>query len=100
HVHRIVEVRLFGEGAERLLLHAFEIQFVLHSQGITSARLPFSSSQSLRSEARFFASIMSMMLSLSSLAEMVSCTRRRVRGSMVVSRNCDGFISPRPLNRC
>ena len=30
HVHRIVEVRLLGEGAQRLLLHAFEIQFVLH----------------------------------------------------------------------
>ena len=30
HVHRIVEVRLLGEGAQRLFLHAFEIQFVLH----------------------------------------------------------------------
>ena len=30
HVHRIVEVRLLREGAQRLLFHAFEIQFVLH----------------------------------------------------------------------
>jgi hypothetical protein len=30
HVHRIIEVRLLGEGAQRLFLHAFEIQFVLH----------------------------------------------------------------------
>ena len=30
HVHRIVEVRLLREGAQRLLLHAFEVQFVLH----------------------------------------------------------------------
>jgi len=29
-VHRIVEVRLLGEGAQRLLLYAFEIEFVLH----------------------------------------------------------------------
>jgi diguanylate cyclase (GGDEF)-like protein len=65
----------------------------------TSARLPFSSSQFLRSPARFFASSMSISAKVSSPASSVSCTRRRVAGSMVVSRSCSGFISPRPLKR-
>ena len=33
-VHRIVEVRLLREGAQRLLFDAFEIQFVLHSESL------------------------------------------------------------------
>src|SRR5262249_7601268 len=99
-VHRIIEVRLLGEGAQRLLFYALEIQLlVLHGYTCNSARLPLVSSHSRRSEARFLASSMSMSLSVSSLASTVSCTRRRVRGSIVVSRSCVGFISPRPLKR-
>ncbi len=30
----------------------------------------------------------------------VSCSSRRVSECIVVSRSCNGFISPRPLNRC
>src|SRR6185437_8339783 len=169
-VHRVVEVRLLGEGAQGLALYAFEVQFlVLHgmillgsrllgavtccyvpSRGLpfgapvekafsgtavnpsveaagktscfsgsrkklfrpmllfafpcctytcTSARLPFCSSQSRRSLARFLARSMSISWSVLSLPSIVSWTRRRVRGSIVVSRSWAGFISPRPLNR-
>ncbi len=77
HVHRIIEVRLLGEGAERLALDAFEVQRRLSGhrskqcflrltaasasdQGRRSARLPLVSSHSRRSPERFFASSMSM----------------------------------------
>src|SRR3989344_7954750 len=65
----------------------------------TSALLPFFSSQLLRSAARFLPSSMSSILPVLSPALISSCTSRRVFGSMVVSRNCSGFISPRPLKR-
>ena len=42
---------------------------------------------------------MSIISDVASKSSSVSCTRRRVFGSMVVSRSCGGFISPRPLNR-
>ena len=63
HVHRVVEVGLLGEGAQRLALDALEVQFLVlgrHVYTCTSARLPFSSSHSRRSAARFLASSMSM----------------------------------------
>ena len=31
---------------------------------------------------------------------LVTCFNKRVLGSIVVSHNCSGFISPRPLYRC
>lgn len=65
----------------------------------TSARLPFDSSQDLRSPARFFASNMSIISDVAAKSSSVSCTRRRVFGSMVVSRSCGGFISPRQIGR-
>ena len=103
-VHRVVEIGLLGEGAQRLPLDAFEIQFLDVARAISASdlhvrRLPFCSSHSRRSPARFFASSMSMSWSVLSLASIVSCTRRRVRGSIVVSRSCVGFISPKPLKR-
>ena len=61
-VHRVIEVGLLGEGAQRLALDAFEVQFLIlrHAYTCTCARLPFSSSHSRRSAARFLASSMSM----------------------------------------
>ena len=64
HVHRIVEVRLFGKHAERAALHALEIHRRLRHQISTSALSPLLSSQSRRSAARFFASIISISLSV------------------------------------
>ena len=57
------------------------------------------SSQLLRSPARFLASSISMTSRVPSKSSRVSCTSRRVLGSMVVSRSCGGFISPSPLKR-
>src|SRR6202034_2289521 len=99
HLHRIIEVRFLAKHTERAPFHTLEIHRRLRHQISTSALSPLLSSQSRRSPARFFASIMSISLSVWSLASMVSCTRRRVRGSIVVSRSCGGFISPRPLKR-
>ena len=65
----------------------------------TSARSPLDSSHWRRSPARFFARSMSKTLFVSSSASSTSCTKRRVSGYMVVSRSCDGFISPKPLKR-
>ena len=60
---------------------------------------PASVSQTLRSPARFLARSMSMVAMAGSGSSSVSRTNRRVFGSIVVSRSCEGFISPSPLNR-
>ena len=58
-VHRIIEIRLFGKCLEWLAFDAIEIEF-LGAHGATSARLPFDSSQSRRSDARFLANNISI----------------------------------------
>src|SRR5690606_7483831 len=106
-VHRVVEVGLLRERTKRDLLDGLELESVLVALGhavsrlpaYTSARLPFVSSQLRRSPARFFDRSMSRSRSVSSTESAVSCTSRRVSGSIVVSRSCSGLISPSPLKR-
>src|SRR5690348_14550521 len=96
-----VEGRNEGHGS-RLMLGREILAFPesrVPSQTSSDARSPFSSSHCLRSEARFLASSMSISCDVALPSSTVSCTSRRVSGWMVDSRNCDGFISPSPLNR-
>src|SRR5208282_3899224 len=67
-VHRVFEVGLLGGCAEVKTLHALEIQLLVGHYTWTSAWLPLRSNQSRRSPARFFASSMSIMRSVSSRA--------------------------------
>jgi non-specific serine/threonine protein kinase len=62
----------------------------------SDAKSPFVSSHSLRSLARFFDSSMSMTLLVPSSGSTVSWTRRRVSGSIVDSRSCDGSFRRGP----
>ena len=61
---------------------------------------PFLANQLFRSAMRFLPSSMSMILLVRSPCFISRRTNRLVCGSITVSRNCNGFISPRPLNRC
>src|SRR4026208_1902302 len=74
-VHRVVEVRLLREDLEREALYALKVERRLRTHAVppgsadtVEARLPFRSSHSRRSEARFFASSMSTIWSACSLA--------------------------------
>jgi hypothetical protein len=86
-VHRVIEISTLGERLQRLLLDPVEIQLLCFHTAYTCAMLPLLSNHTRRSPARFFASSMSSSESGLSAASMVICTKRRVCGAMVVSRN-------------
>src|SRR6185312_14491384 len=93
------DIQIVRSGSTLWSGHAGDRSRVARSYTSKEARSPFSSSHVRRSDARFLASSMSINFEVASPSSIVNCTSRRVSGSMVDSRNCAGFISPRPLKR-